>query len=190
TGRTAILFAAGATRTGVAEPLKHGRSVGAGKHARPDRAEQIGPYWTKVQWQPLLPPLPYESCSARWRAHAASGVHVPRFVVTWFMRARASDPIHAASNVGAVMKLSARLTALKKQKQSKPRQAGSGQRPGGRFSRWGLAWLALGLMAAGAGTLAALELFVWNKVPPALVGTWEVEEGPQYGGTFAFSRTG
>jgi uncharacterized protein (TIGR03066 family) len=55
---------------------------------------------------------------------------------------------------------------------------------------WWLAWLGLGLVVAGAGTLAVLEFLIWNKVPPALVGTWEVEEGPQYGGTFTFARNG
>jgi uncharacterized protein (TIGR03066 family) len=50
--------------------------------------------------------------------------------------------------------------------------------------------LALGLMVAGAATLAVFEFFIWNKVPPALVGTWKVQEGSKGGGTFEFSRNG
>src|SRR5262245_12365588 len=53
-------------------------------------------------------------------------------------------------------------------------------------------WILLGLVLvlAGVGTLAWYEHFVWNKVPPELVGLWEVNEGPQQGGTFEFLRDG
>jgi hypothetical protein len=50
--------------------------------------------------------------------------------------------------------------------------------------------LGLCLVVAGLGTLAVFEFFVWNKVPPELVGYWEVTEGPQKGGTFEFFREG
>jgi uncharacterized protein (TIGR03066 family) len=51
-------------------------------------------------------------------------------------------------------------------------------------------WLAFVVTVAGGGTLAVFELFVWNKVPPELVGQWDVEGGPLSGGTFDFSRNG
>jgi hypothetical protein len=50
--------------------------------------------------------------------------------------------------------------------------------------------LAVWLLLAGGGSWAALELFVWNKLPPELVGTWRVKEGPMAGGAFHFSRYG
>jgi uncharacterized protein (TIGR03066 family) len=50
--------------------------------------------------------------------------------------------------------------------------------------------LALAVVLAGVSTLAVYEFFVWTKVPPELVGLWEVEEGPQKRGTFEFSRDG
>ncbi len=59
-----------------------------------------------------------------------------------------------------------------------------------RFTRWHWAALGLGLLLAGGGTWAALEFFVWNKLPSALVGKWEVRGGPLDGGTFHFSRNG
>lgn len=85
------------------------------------------------------------------------------------------------------MKLSAKIAALKKRKQAKPVV----RRPkAGVFTPWFWAWLALALAVAGAGTLAVYEFFIWNKVPPALVGKWQVEEGAQVGGTFEFYRNG
>jgi hypothetical protein len=88
------------------------------------------------------------------------------------------------------MKLSARLTLLKKRKLAQAPQARPGQPTARRPGPCGWAWLVLGLAVAATSTLAVFELVIWNKVPPALVGTWEVDEGPQYGGTFVFSRTG
>src|SRR5262245_46364151 len=85
------------------------------------------------------------------------------------------------------MSLSSRLAALKKRKSV---QAKAGDPKTGKFglARW--RWILLGLLVAGAGTLAVFEFFIWNKVPPALVGTWEVQGGPMSGGTFRFSRNG
>jgi uncharacterized protein (TIGR03066 family) len=64
---------------------------------------------------------------------------------------------------------------------------GKGRQPTRR--RW---WLLLGLclVVAGGATWAVFEFFIWNKVPPELVGRWEVEGGPLAGGTFDFSRDG
>jgi len=50
--------------------------------------------------------------------------------------------------------------------------------------------LALCMLVPAAGVWAALEFMVWNKLPPALVGKWVVEGGPQDGATFDFSRRG
>src|SRR5262245_31772479 len=86
-----------------------------------------------------------------------------------------------------VMSLSAKLEALKKRR---PTQARAGDHKTGKrgLPRW--AWIVFGLLLAGAGTLAVVEFFIWNKVPPALVGTWQVQEGSLSGGTFDFSRDG
>jgi len=35
-----------------------------------------------------------------------------------------------------------------------------------------------------------LEFVVWNRVPAAMVGTWDVQSGSLSGGTFEFSRDG
>lgn len=88
------------------------------------------------------------------------------------------------------MKQHSRLAKLKQQKQRKPATPGPHpQRGRAGWPRW--VWVALALLVlAGAGTWAVLEFVVWNKVPPELVGTWEVQGGPMSGGTFAFSRDG
>src|SRR5262249_45425627 len=39
-------------------------------------------------------------------------------------------------------------------------------------------------------TWVVVERFFLNSLPPELLGTWEVKEGPMHGGTFAFSRNG
>ena len=52
-------------------------------------------------------------------------------------------------------------------------------------------WLLLSacaLFAAGSG-LAAWDYFRC-KLPPEIVGKWVVEEGPQFGGSFEFFRSG
>jgi uncharacterized protein (TIGR03066 family) len=84
------------------------------------------------------------------------------------------------------MKLSAKLAALKKRKQTKPAVRPTGAKFTSRF--W--ACLVLALVATGAGTLGVFEFFIWNKVPPALVGKWQVEDGALGGGTFEFFRNG
>jgi uncharacterized protein (TIGR03066 family) len=84
------------------------------------------------------------------------------------------------------VKLSAKIAALKKRRPPKP-----AVRPkGGTIAPLFWAWSAVALVVVGAGTLAAFEFFVWNKVPPALVGKWKVEDGALGGGTFEFSRNG
>ena len=85
------------------------------------------------------------------------------------------------------MSSSSRIAALKKRK---PTPAQPGEQKTGKFGlpRW--AWIALGLLLAAGGTLAVFEFFIWNKVPPALVGKWEVQGGPMSGGTFQFFRNG
>jgi len=79
---------------------------------------------------------------------------------------------------------------LKQRKQTIHKQCKPGQPQGGKFARWHWAMLGLGLLLVGGGTWAALEFFVWNKLPPALVGKWEVQGGPLSGGTFQFFRNG
>ena len=53
-------------------------------------------------------------------------------------------------------------------------------------------WVALGLclLFAVGGTWAVLEIFIWHKLPPALVGAWEVQGGPMQGGSFEFLSNG
>jgi hypothetical protein len=88
------------------------------------------------------------------------------------------------------MKQHSRLAKLKQQKQRKPATPGPNpQRGRAGGPRW--VWVALALLLlAGAGTWAVLEFVIWNKVPPELVGTWEVQTGSLAGGTFEFSRDG
>jgi uncharacterized protein (TIGR03066 family) len=85
------------------------------------------------------------------------------------------------------MKRSSRLAKLKQRKQSEPR---SGHHKNGKsgLPRW--AWVGLFLLLAGGGTLAVSYFLIWNKLPPELVGKWEVQGGPLSGGTFEFSRDG
>jgi hypothetical protein len=83
------------------------------------------------------------------------------------------------------MKLSDKLATLKQRKET---EAKAGEPNGGSFALPGWEWLALLLILAVGGTLAYLHFHVWT-VPPELVGTWKVEEGPQ-SGTFTFSRNG
>src|SRR5262245_6134942 len=82
------------------------------------------------------------------------------------------------------------LATLRQRKQKQETARKPGQQPGGKFTRWHGVMLGLGLLLAGGGTWAALEIFVWNKLPSALVGKWEVQGGPLAGGTFLFSRNG
>jgi uncharacterized protein (TIGR03066 family) len=79
---------------------------------------------------------------------------------------------------------------LKQRKQTKTTARQGGHRTGWELAPRHWAVIALCLFLAAGGTFAVLELFIWNKVPPELVGTWEVTEGPMAGGTFEFSRTG
>jgi uncharacterized protein (TIGR03066 family) len=91
------------------------------------------------------------------------------------------------------MKLSTRIEQFKRQKDAKrpkppkPRPVRRAGRPW-TWRHWGL--LALWLFLAAGGAWAALELVVWNRLPPELVGKWQVKEGPMAGGAFYFSRSG
>jgi hypothetical protein len=91
------------------------------------------------------------------------------------------------------MKLSAQIEHLKRQKiarkpkQPLPRPA---RREGRKWTRRHWALAALWLLLAAGGAWAALEFVVWNKLPPELVGKWQVKEGPMAGGAFYFSRFG
>jgi len=85
------------------------------------------------------------------------------------------------------MSLSSRLAALKKRK---PSPAKPSNQKAGKFGLPSWAWSVLGLLLVGGGTLAVFEFFIWNKVPAALVGTWDVKAGSLSGGTFEFSRDG
>jgi hypothetical protein len=82
------------------------------------------------------------------------------------------------------------LATLKQRRQTIQKKDKPGRPKGGKFTRWHWAVLGLGLLLVGGGTWAALEFFVWNKLPPALVGKWEVQGGPMSGGTFQFFRNG
>ena len=87
------------------------------------------------------------------------------------------------------MKLSDKLQILKHKKAPgetgpAPERTGIGIAP----STWVL--LGLFLILGGVGTLFVFEFFIWTKVPPALVGYWEVNEGPQKGGSYDFFRNG
>src|SRR5438045_3569065 len=88
------------------------------------------------------------------------------------------------------MKLTSRLAKLRRDSDRKRRDKTHGPHEGGLFalSTWIL--LALCLALAGVGTLAIFEFLVWNKVPPELVGFWEVDEGPQKGASFEFFGKG
>jgi hypothetical protein len=86
------------------------------------------------------------------------------------------------------MKLTSRLEKLKQQKSSTSSDWDISKRPTVWFST--STWVLLGLCLAlgGLGALAVLDSLI--KIPPELVGYWEVQEGPQKGGTFEFFRNG
>src|SRR5262249_49088644 len=87
------------------------------------------------------------------------------------------------------MKLSSKLAKLKIQKT----KATPVVPPRSRKSKGGMRnWIALFLclIFAVGGLWGALEIFVWHKLPAALVGTWEVQTGPMQGGTFEFLANG
>ncbi len=85
------------------------------------------------------------------------------------------------------MNLSSKLALLKKRKPKEPKSPPKKTVRIG-WPRWTV--IALGLLLLGGATLAVFEFVIWNKVPAALVGKWEVQGGPMSGGTFEFSRTG
>ena len=88
------------------------------------------------------------------------------------------------------MNLTSRLEKRKEQKRLQRGEPHPRTGAGGWLctSTWIL--LGLSLALAGVGTLAVLEFTLWNKVPPALVGLWEVQEGPQKDSTYEFFRNG
>jgi hypothetical protein len=58
------------------------------------------------------------------------------------------------------------------------------------WQRWTVV-LAVSVVMAGGGTWAFLHFYLWNRLPAALVGKWEVVEPPSMrGGTFEFFRSG
>jgi hypothetical protein len=87
------------------------------------------------------------------------------------------------------MKLSSQLARLKLAKMkataSVPAQ---GKRGNIAMKNW--VALILCLLFAVGGMWAVLEIFVWHKLPTALVGAWEVQGGPMQGGTFEFLADG
>jgi hypothetical protein len=91
------------------------------------------------------------------------------------------------------MKLSTRLEQIKRQKQAKqprPTRPQPVRRAWPKVTRRQWALAALWLLLLGGGAWAALEFVVWNKLPPELVGRWQVREGPMAGGVFDFSSRG
>jgi hypothetical protein len=82
------------------------------------------------------------------------------------------------------------LATLRQRKQATQKEGKPEQPQGGKFTRWHWVVLGWGLLLAAGGTWAALEFFVWTKLPQALVGKWEVQGGPLSGATFQFSRNG
>ena len=87
------------------------------------------------------------------------------------------------------MSLSSKLQRLKRERASK-RAEYLPDRKNALFSSSTWLLLGLSLALAGVGALTILEFTVWNKLPPALVGLWEIQEGPQKDGTFEFFRNG
>src|SRR5262245_19029589 len=87
------------------------------------------------------------------------------------------------------MKLFAKLARLKHQKQTTQAEPRAGAPRGGHGPLfWGL--LALWLVLVAGGTWVIVEFHIRYQLPPELVGKWEVEVGPQQGGTFEFYRDG
>jgi hypothetical protein len=87
--------------------------------------------------------------------------------------------------------LSKRAVApLKRRRQSNKADPQAGHRTAGGLTAGRYALIGVCLFIVAGGTWSVLEFFVWNKVPPELVGIWEVTEGPAAGATFEFSRTG
>ena len=84
---------------------------------------------------------------------------------------------------------------IKNSKQNSPnqtqRQSNKGKAGESLLPRWAV--LALCLLLAGSGTYAFCVYgvyFIWPKLPPELVGKWEVTEGKHRGDVFEFSRNG
>jgi hypothetical protein len=87
------------------------------------------------------------------------------------------------------MKLSSHLAKLKLEKiKAAELKPVPGKRAQGALKYW--VALIICLLFAAVGTWRALAIFVWDKLPTALIGKWEVQDGPMKGGTFAFSRNG
>jgi hypothetical protein len=88
------------------------------------------------------------------------------------------------------MKLSSRLAKLKLSKTRPTESKAHPTEKVGKLTagRWILG--ALCLLLVGSGIWVVLANFVWHKVPPELVGAWEVVDGPMKGGTFRFLPDG
>lgn len=88
------------------------------------------------------------------------------------------------------MNLTSRLEKLKHLKRFERSEAEKGRLKTELFSASTCVLLGLVLALGGVGTLALFDFFVWNKIPPELVGFWEIREGPKKDGTIEFFRDG
>ena len=69
-------------------------------------------------------------------------------------------------------------------------ESAPGRRPVDIKRRKSRLWIILVTLLAAGATWAVFEFVVWNRLPTELVGTWEVQGGPQDGAVFEFSRSG
>jgi uncharacterized protein (TIGR03066 family) len=99
------------------------------------------------------------------------------------------EVIELGSKVQNIMKLSSRLARLKLQKMQ-ANEPTPGNEKTGKVALRNWVALVVCLLFAAVGTGVALKFFVWDKLPPALIGKWEVQDGPMQGGTFEFTRDG
>jgi hypothetical protein len=107
-------------------------------------------------------------------------------------RALPSHPVYSFEKVVTSRGRAMNSKPMKMSRRQRAREAKSASGPAGSgmlgLPVW--VWLAFVAIVAGAGTLAVFEWVYWKDVPPELVGTWDVEEGPLAGGIFRFSRNG
>jgi uncharacterized protein (TIGR03066 family) len=81
-----------------------------------------------------------------------------------------------------------------KTKSKKPKQVNQRSTPAvllaNRSSGFRRLLLGLTVVVVAAGVWALFEFVIWNRLPAELVGTWEVQGGPQDGAVFDFHRNG
>ena len=87
------------------------------------------------------------------------------------------------------MKLSTKIAKLMQERAKRipPRPAPQKARKSTRRRK---ALIAICVLLAAGGSWAVLEFLVWSRLPPELVGNWQVQDGPMKGGSFDFSRNG